>query len=72
MRVKWGIEDGYAGRDRPQHVDVPDDDLAECETFAEVEELVDGYVEEEKEQMPTFWSRDPVRAAWEAQRSEKA
>lgn len=47
MRVKWEVEDGYAGKSRPHYIDVPDDELEECETDQEREKLIDEYVQEE-------------------------
>lgn len=47
MRVKWEVADGYAGKSRPHYVDVPDDELEECETEQEREKLIDEYVQEE-------------------------
>lgn len=30
MRVTWEVDDGYVGGKRPQHTEIPDDELAEC------------------------------------------
>ncbi|MHC4463629.1 MAG: hypothetical protein ACYS30_19695 [Planctomycetota bacterium] len=40
MRVTWEVEDGYCGKARPQHTDIDDEALAECETDAERERLI--------------------------------
>jgi len=40
MKVKWEVEDGYAGGSRPQYTVIDDDDLAECETEEEKEEFI--------------------------------
>ena len=45
MRVTWEVEDGYCGKSRPQHTDIPDDELEECETDAEREILIEEYIQ---------------------------
>ena len=46
MKIKWEVMDGYAGKPRPHYIDVPDEELEECETHEERRDLVDGYVQE--------------------------
>lgn len=47
MIVTWQCEDGYVGGSRPHRVEVPDDELAECETEEEREQMINDYVEED-------------------------
>lgn len=44
MKVKWFADDGYDSGDRPQYVEVDDDEIAECETIEDLEELINEYV----------------------------
>jgi hypothetical protein len=45
MKVRWEVSDGYVGKSRPQYTEIPDDELAECETEFERQQLIDDYVE---------------------------
>lgn len=56
MEVRWQISDGYLGGDRPQVCDVPDDELAECDTDEEREDLIASYIEEHFRQVVS-WER---------------
>ena len=47
MRVTWTVEDGYAGKSRPQHTEVPDNELEACETDEEREQLINNTVQED-------------------------
>ncbi len=47
MKVTWTIDDGYVGARREHTTDVDDDDLAECETLQDREELISEYIEED-------------------------
>lgn len=47
MKVRWEINDGYMGGSRPHETEVDDDDLAECETEQEKENLIEEYVHED-------------------------
>ncbi len=49
MKVMWEVEDGYAGGSRPQSVEVPDDEIAECCDLKDAEKLIQDYVQEEFE-----------------------
>ena len=46
----WYVDDGYVGRDRPHYTEVDDDDLAECKTEEEKDELIESYIQEDFEQ----------------------
>jgi len=50
MRVTWEVEDGYVGKSRPQYTEVPDDELFECETEEEFQQLIDEHVQHDFEQ----------------------
>ena len=47
MKVNWEVEDGYIGKYRPQHTEIDDIELLECETEEEVKELIDDAVQED-------------------------
>lgn len=56
MRVKWEVDDGYVGGSRPHFTDVPDDELAECDTDLDREQLINDYIEEDFRQK-VYWVR---------------
>ncbi len=43
MEVTWEVEDGFAGKSRPQTTEVPDAEIAECETVDEAMDLIEEY-----------------------------
>lgn len=55
MRIQWDIEDGYAGKNRPHFVEVPDDEIEECETAEEEEKLIEEYVQNDFDQKISFY-----------------
>ena len=44
MKIAWEVEDGYVGKSRPQSTNVPDDEIAECETVDEAMDLIHEYI----------------------------
>ena len=44
MIVNWEVNDGYCGKSRPQQTVIPDEELVDCETELEREELIQEYV----------------------------
>ena len=46
-RITWEVEDGYVGKSRPHFTEVDDDELAECETEDERNDLINDYVQED-------------------------
>ena len=50
MRVTWEVEDGYVGKSRPQHTEIPDDELSDCETEDEKQHLIEEYIQSDFEQ----------------------
>ena len=50
MTVTWEVEDGYCGKSRPQYTDVPDEELAHCETEDERQALIEEYIQSDFEQ----------------------
>jgi hypothetical protein len=61
IEITYGIDDGYVGGDRPHHVTVYLTDLLDCETYEEVEELIEESVEEDMRQtVSTYWKRDQL------------
>ncbi len=47
MKVTWEAEDGYVSGGRPQSVEVPDDEIEECESAEKAMELIYEYILEE-------------------------
>ena len=45
MKITWEVSDGYIGKSRPQYTEVPNDELAKCETEEEREELIEEYIQ---------------------------
>lgn len=48
MRVTWEVEDGYAGKNRPQFTDIPNEDLEDLDED-ERKQLIDDYVRQDFE-----------------------
>lgn len=46
MRIIWEVEDGYCGRSRPHHTEIPDKEL-EGLTEDEQDEAIEEYVRED-------------------------
>ncbi len=46
MEIRWEVEDGYVGPSRPHTVEIPDEEILECESDAEVEDIVLEWVSE--------------------------
>lgn len=60
-KITWGIDDGYVGPDAPQYVIVPDDEIADCDSLEDVEDLIDTYVREAFETtIHTYWDRSQM------------
>lgn len=55
MKITWQVSDGYVGGNAPHTVDIDDDDLADCETDEEREDMIAEIVEEDFRQKVT-WS----------------
>ena len=43
MEIQWAVEDGYVGHG-PQSIEIPDDEMRECDTVEEVMEQVEEWV----------------------------
>ena len=54
MKVTWAVDDGYIGKDRPQHSEIPDDEWIECQTDEQKQDLIDSYIQEDFE-MKISW-----------------
>ena len=51
MRITYQVDDGYVGGgSRPQHVEIDDDEIEECESQADFEALVEQAIQEHFEQ----------------------
>ena len=55
MRIRWQVEDGYAGGGRPHWTRVPDGELAECETDKERERLIRESVQQDFENTVSWY-----------------
>jgi len=49
MRITWEVEDGYAGKSRPQYTEVPDVEIEACESEDEENELINEYIQRDFE-----------------------
>lgn len=62
MRVTWEVDDGYAGKSRPQHTEVPDEELEHL-TEEEQLRLIEEYIQEDFDnRMSPCWGHDRVVA----------
>jgi hypothetical protein len=55
MKVRWAVDDGYVGKGREHTTEVDDDELAECETEQEREDLIAEYIEEDFRQIISWY-----------------
>ena len=60
MRITYYIEDGYVGN-RPQHVDIPDEELKDLGEDASIEEYINDVVQEHFEQnISLYWDKKQI------------
>lgn len=57
MKVVWEVEDGYAGKSRPQTTDVDDGDLEACESQEEREQVISDAIDHDFSQR-IVWACD--------------
>ncbi len=50
MIVRWEVADGYAGGSRPHTTTIDDDELEECETEEERQDLINDYIQNDFDQ----------------------
>lgn len=55
MRVTWEVDEGYCGKSRPQHTSINDDDLAECGSDEEREQLISDTIQADFDQRITWY-----------------
>ena len=55
MRVLWEVDDGYAGKSRPQTTIIDDNDLEACETDEERELLINQEIQFDFEQKISWY-----------------
>ncbi len=72
MEISWQVEDGYAGGSRPQHVEVPDDELRDCPDDEARQKLCDDYVQQAFEQKITWCYSNGYPDFSEVQNEEEA
>ena len=46
MEIRWEVDDGYCGKSGPQHIEIPDEELLECEDWDDARVYIDEVVEE--------------------------
>jgi hypothetical protein len=49
MKITWYVDDGYVYKDRPLYIEIPDDEVAECDDEIELSRLVEDYITNEFE-----------------------
>jgi len=54
MEIRWEVDDGYVGKDRPQYTEIDDDEICGCETVEDAMKYVEDYVQEDFE-MKISW-----------------
>ena len=54
MRIRWEVEDGYVGKDRPHYTDIPDSEIEDLEG-EELENYIEEWVREEFEQNISYY-----------------
>lgn len=54
MKITWEVEDGYAGKARPQYLEIDDDDLAGYKIEEERDAFITECVQEEFNQKISF------------------
>lgn len=54
MIVSWEVDDGYAGPSRPQQTEVDDDELADCETEKDREDLIAMCIQDDFQQLVSW------------------
>lgn len=57
MKIIYYVEDGYISGSRPQHLNISDSDLADCETEEEKVKYIENEIQAHFEQN-TSWSCD--------------
>jgi len=52
--VIWEVDDGYIGGSAPHEIEIPDEEIEDCESTVEIEELIEEYVKEDFDQTVTY------------------
>lgn len=57
MKIRWEVEDGYAGKSRPHYTEIPDEELEDM-TDQEQEDFIEEWVSEEfAKKISFYWER---------------
>lgn len=57
MKIRWEVEDGYAGKSRPHYTEIPDEELEDM-TDQEQEDFIEQWVSEEfAKKISFYWER---------------
>lgn len=59
MDITWYVEDGYLSKSRPHHINIDEDDIADCETQSQFEELINDAIEQDFEMNVSFYFTMP-------------
>lgn len=73
MRITWEVEDGYAGKSRPQHSEIDLQQMAtECETWEDASRWIDEEIDADFESRITWCHTyyEDVKAEWEKLKEE--
>jgi len=54
VKITWQVDDGYGGPSRPQFTEVDDEELQECETEEERQQLIEDTVQVDFENKITW------------------
>ena len=47
MKITYSVDDGYAGKSRPQHVKIDDELLRDCQSMKEAKDLIWDWIEDD-------------------------
>lgn len=54
MKVRWEVDDGYVGKDRPQYTEIDDEELKDYPEGEERDNFIEENVRDDFEQRITF------------------
>ena len=57
MKIRWEVEDGYAGKSRPHYTEIPDEELGDM-TEQEQEDFIEQWVSDEfANKISFYWEK---------------
>lgn len=69
--ITWEVDDGYVGGARPHEVEIDVEDIKECESVEEVENLIEEMVEADFNDKVSWYIKDDCSSEIEKILSEK-